>query len=139
MARQVVLVAEDNDVNRVVARALLEKRGFDTEVACDGREAIEMARAGGYSAIFMDCAMPNVDGYEAARQIREAEREATEPVPIIAVTAHTGEEDRQRCLAAGMDDFIAKPIRTDHLDEVIRFWLSDVPAGGSRRRRRRTS
>jgi PAS domain S-box-containing protein len=118
-----VLIAEDNEINAMLAVELLGKRGLGTAVAHNGREAVEMARAGGYAAIFMDCQMPEVDGYEATRQIRSNERGH---VPIIAMTAHSMPGDRDRCLAAGMDDYVAKPIRDEQLDAALGRWLPAV-------------
>jgi two-component system, sensor histidine kinase and response regulator len=118
-----VLIAEDNEINAMLAMELLGKRGLQTAVAHNGREAVEMARDGGYAAIFMDCQMPEVDGYEATRQIRRDERGH---VPIIAMTAHSMPGDRDRCLAAGMDDYVAKPIRDEQLDAAIGRWLPGV-------------
>ena len=113
-----LLVAEDNIVNQRVAVALLQKRGFRVDVAADGREAVEMSKRSDYQAIFMDCQMPELDGYEATAEIRR--REGTgQHVPIVAMTASTMAGDRERCLAAGMDDYISKPIRNDVLDGLV--------------------
>lgn len=123
----VVLVAEDNDVNRVVAAALLAKRGLRTAIACSGIEAVEMASARDYAAILMDCQMPRLDGYEATRVIRAAETGGR--VPIIAMTAHAMRGDRERCLDVGMDDYISKPIRQEELDAVIARWVPGTTIG----------
>jgi two-component system, sensor histidine kinase len=130
-----VLLAEDNEINRTVATAFLTKRGLRTEIAQDGREAVEMAGAHQYAAILMDCQMPELDGYEATRRIREAEH--GHHTPIIAMTAHSMPGDRERCLAAGMDDYLAKPVRAEALDGVIEQWLPDrepeaQPGGAAR-------
>jgi len=128
-AGQKVLIAEDNEINCAVAQALLGKRGLRTQIASNGREAIEMAAAGDYAAIFMDCHMPELDGYETTRAMRRAERGSR--VPIIAMTALSMPGDRERCLAAGMDDYLAKPIRTEQLEEVIARWIGvDGAPGG---------
>jgi two-component system, sensor histidine kinase and response regulator len=116
-----VLIAEDNEINRTVAKALLEKQGLLCTVAHNGREAVEMALANDYAAIFMDCQMPELDGYEATRRIRAAEN--GHRVPIIAMTAHSMPGDRERCLGAGMDDYIAKPVRVADLASVVTRWL----------------
>ncbi len=117
-----VLVAEDNRINDAVATAMLGKQGVRTEIAHNGREAVEMALSHDYAAILMDCQMPELDGYEATRLIRDAERGSH--VPIIAMTAHSMTGDRERCLAAGMDDYLSKPIRADELAAVVRAQLS---------------
>jgi CheY-like chemotaxis protein/HPt (histidine-containing phosphotransfer) domain-containing protein len=126
-----VLIAEDNPINRAVAEALLARRGLKSEIAHNGREALEMATARDYSAIFMDCHMPELDGYEATRKIRASETDRH--VPIIALTALSMPGDRDRCLAAGMDDYLAKPIRDADLQRVIARWLgrSDPPPAGA--------
>jgi two-component system sensor histidine kinase/response regulator len=127
-----VLVAEDNEINRTVIQALLGKLGLQTAVAHNGREAIEMAAGQAYDAIFMDCLMPDTDGFEATREIRKGENGRR--VPIIAMTALSMPGDPERCLAAGMDDYLSKPIRTAALGEAIERWLpTGEPAknGGS--------
>jgi len=113
-----VLVAEDNVVNQLVAVRLLEKRGYQVDVAADGREAVEMHERSPYDAIFMDCQMPELDGYEATREIRRREGSARH-TPIIAMTASTMPGDTDRCLAAGMDYYSGKPISQAGLDYVL--------------------
>jgi len=122
----VVLIAEDNAINCTVAQALLAARGLHTAVARDGREAVQMARDNAYDAIFMDCNLPVVDGYEATRQIRSASN--GRHVPIIAMTALSMPIDRECCLAAGMDDFLSKPIDREQLDCVVQRWLPTASA-----------
>jgi two-component system, sensor histidine kinase and response regulator len=117
-----VLIAEDNEINDAVARALLVKQGLRAVVAHNGREAVEMALATDYAAILMDCQMPEIDGYEATRRIRDAEN--GRHVPIIAMTAHSMTGDRERCLAAGMDDYVSKPVRAHELAAVMRQQLA---------------
>lgn len=121
-----VLVVEDDPVNRAVAQIILRRRGLRTEVAHDGREAVEMAGAVAYDAIFMDCKMPNMDGYEATRCIRIAERGRR--VPIIAMTAGAMSGDRERCLASGMDDYLSKPVQPEALDAGVERWLHQSDA-----------
>jgi len=121
MGARLVLVAEDNEINRLVARAMLLKEGIESAAAHDGAQAVEMALAGDFAAILMDCQMPGLDGYEATRRIRADERRGG--VPIIAMTAHSLPADRDRCLAAGMDDYISKPVSRQRLREVISRWL----------------
>ena len=125
-----VLVAEDNAVNQLVAVRLLEQRGFEVEVAANGREALEMHERSPYDAIFMDCQMPELDGYETTREIRR--REGSERhTPIIAMTASTMPGDTERCLAAGMDYYSGKPISPAGLDYVIAQALGPQYAGVS--------
>jgi CheY-like chemotaxis protein len=121
-AAPLVLVAEDNEISRAVARALLAQHGVQTHVACDGLEAVQMASEHGYAAVLMDCEMPALDGYAATARIRAAERDGH--VPIIAMTAHAMPGDRERCLAAGMDDYLCKPVQADELAAVIERWIS---------------
>jgi PAS domain S-box-containing protein len=116
-----VLIAEDNEINHTVASGLLSALGLRTEWAHDGQEAIDMVAAGNYAAIFMDCQMPGVDGFEATRQIRDGEEGVR--VPIIAMTAFSLPGDRERCLATGMDDYLSKPIRREEAEAVIARWL----------------
>jgi two-component system, sensor histidine kinase and response regulator len=123
-----VLIAEDNEINHAVAKALLVRHGLRTAVAHNGREAVAMALANTYAAILMDCQMPELDGYEATRRIRAAEGSAH--VPIIAMTAHSMPGDRERCINAGMDDYISKPVRAELLNAAMDHWLGG-PAPGN--------
>lgn len=122
-----VLLVEDNKVNRLVAKSLLEKMGLIVEVALDGVEALTAMASKQYDLVFMDCLMPNLDGYEATRQRRQQEKnQQLEPVTIIALTANAMSGDRELCLEAGMDDFLSKPIEIEDLREKIDYWLSAV-------------
>jgi len=121
-----VLLVEDNPVNREVAMSMLENLGCRVDVASDGLEALKFSSEKRYDLIFMDCEMPRMDGYEATRSIREKERpfDPDEPrVPIIALTAHALRGDRERCLAAGMDDYLPKPFTQGQMTEVLGRWL----------------
>jgi CheY-like chemotaxis protein/nitrogen-specific signal transduction histidine kinase len=123
----VVLVVEDNAVNQILARKLLERFGFRSDVAADGKEAVEASSRIRYAAILMDCQMPEMDGFEATRAIRrrEGNRQHT---PIIAMTAHAMKGDRERALEAGMDDYISKPVDSDLLRRVLERWIrEDAP------------
>jgi len=125
-----ILVAEDNAVNQLVIETMLDKRGFAVDVASDGAEALAHLAHGTYAAVFMDCQMPNVDGYEATRRIRAHERDG-ERMPVIAMTAHAMKGDRERCLAAGMDDYLSKPLRPEALSAVLERWLGVAPPAGT--------
>ncbi len=114
-----ILLVEDSAANQKVAIAILEAHGHSIAVARNGREGVERAAAGGIDAVLMDVEMPIMDGLEATAAIRAAEAAAGGHVPIIAMTAHTLHGDRERCLAAGMDDYIAKPIRRRELFQAL--------------------
>ena len=121
-----VLVAEDNPVNQRVAVRMLERLGLGADVAADGREAVQSFHRQPYAAILMDCQMPVLDGYEASIAIRQREATATPPaprVPIVALTAAAMPGDRERCLAAGMDDYVSKPMTLERLAETLRRWV----------------
>jgi PAS domain S-box-containing protein len=119
-----VLVAEDNEINQLAARGVLERFGLSVDIASDGREAIEASARFRYAAVFMDCQMPEVDGYTATGVIRH--REGTgRHTPIIAMTAHTMAGDRDKCLAAGMDDYIPKPVRFANVETVLAGLFAD--------------
>ena len=123
-----LLVVEDNEVNQLVIETLLTRRGFSVDRANDGAEALAKLAQGTYAAVLMDCQMPNLDGYAATARIRAQERDG-ERLPVIAMTAHAMKGDRERCLEAGMDDYLAKPLRPEALDEVLERWLGLAPAG----------
>ena len=120
-----VLVVEDSPVNRLVAVHVLERCGFRAHVVNDGREALQALTTQAYDAVLMDCQMPNIDGYEATRELRRREA-GSRHTPVIAMTAHAMTGDRERCLAAGMDDYVAKPVRSQTLVEVLRRWIVDA-------------
>jgi signal transduction histidine kinase/DNA-binding response OmpR family regulator len=131
-----ILVAEDHYVNWLLIERMLTKRGHVAQNAQDGWRAIEMLDSGEYDLVLMDCQMPGLDGYSATRDIRRREAaERRDRVPIVAMTAHAMLGDRERCIAAGMDDYIAKPIRDEELDALLARWLpSKVPAAALDRR-----
>jgi CheY-like chemotaxis protein len=117
-----VLVAEDNAVNQKVAVRMLEKLGLRADVAGNGREALRMLQMAPYDLVFMDCQMPEMNGYEATAQIRL--REGSGPrLPIVALTADAAGEYRERCLQAGMDDVITKPVTLEDLGHALTTWL----------------
>lgn len=119
-----VLVAEDNPVNQMVARKVLEGFGCEVIIAPDGEAAVERFHEGKFDLIFMDCQMPRMSGYEATVAIRSEESEGWR-IPIIAMTATGTEEDRRLCLASGMDDYIAKPFRPEQLADALDRWLEN--------------
>jgi len=132
-----VLLAEDNLVNQRVALAMLRKLGYRTDVVANGRDAIKALKNFSYDLVLMDCQMPVMDGFEATRAIREKEADMkSEAVPIIALTASAMQADRERCLQAGMNDFIAKPVQPKELAEILARWLdmsrNDSEAGNAR-------
>ncbi len=120
-----VLIVEDHPVNQRLTRRLVELLGHDAEVVPDGEVAVDVWQKSFFDAILMDCRLPVMDGYEATRRIRRLEGEAAAegavvpPVPIIALTAEAGPGDRERCLAAGMTDYLSKPVQM----EVLRATL----------------
>ncbi len=121
-----VLVVEDNHVNQLVAVGILEHLGYSCEVAANGIEAIEAVIRAPFAAVLMDCQMPELDGYAATRRIRSAES-GTERLPIIAMTASAVEGERERCLEAGMDDFVTKPIDPTIVASTLERWLTHGP------------
>jgi CheY-like chemotaxis protein len=114
-----ILVAEDNVVNQKLASGLLSRRGHEAVIACNGREALDAWKVDGFDAIFMDVQMPEMDGFEATAMIREGERDTGAHIPIIAMTAHAMSGDRERCLGAGMDDYLTKPVSVKDIDRVL--------------------
>jgi two-component system, sensor histidine kinase and response regulator len=126
-----ILLAEDNPTNQKVARVVLEKFGFRVDVASDGLEAVEALSHIPYDLVLMDCQMPEMDGFEATRLIRGSARCLNPRVPIVAMTANAMRGDRERCIEAGMDDYIAKPVQPRELAELIDRLLSHAPEEGS--------
>jgi two-component system sensor histidine kinase/response regulator len=114
-----ILLTEDNLVNQRVAVRVLEKQGYQVTVACNGREALKAVEENDFDVVLMDVQMPEMGGFEATERIRRNEYRAGTHIPIIAMTAHAMEGDRERCLAAGMDDYISKPIRAATLIDMV--------------------
>jgi CheY-like chemotaxis protein/HPt (histidine-containing phosphotransfer) domain-containing protein len=125
-----LLLAEDNPVNQRVAASMLHKLGYGVDVVCDGNEALAAITKRHYDAILMDCQMPGMDGYAATRQLRRQESESVQGghLPVIAMTANAMEGDRELCLAAGMDDYLAKPIEYARLKTLLEHWLPQQAA-----------
>jgi len=124
-----ILLAEDNEVNREVALALLESLGCTADVACDGREVLAAIERKRYDLVLMDCQMPRMDGFEATASIRarEAALAVRRPLPIVALTANAMTGDRERCLESGMNDYLCKPIRAQELLGVLARWMRADP------------
>jgi two-component system sensor histidine kinase/response regulator len=121
-----VLVVEDNAINQLVARGLLSRLGFEADLAANGQEALSALDRTAYAAVLMDCQMPVMDGYTATAEIRRREG-GSRHIPIIAMTAGALAGDEERCLAAGMDAYLPKPINSTHLETVLTRWVSDGP------------
>jgi CheY-like chemotaxis protein/HPt (histidine-containing phosphotransfer) domain-containing protein len=120
-----ILLAEDNDINQKVALGILTNFGYRTDIVANGKDAVKAMENVRYDVVLMDCQMPEVDGYEATREIRSLRSNVLDHnVPIIAMTAHAMKGDREKCLAAGMVDYISKPINPEKLLEMIEKWLT---------------
>ncbi len=125
-----ILVADDDATNRVVAKAMLSRLGYKADLVSDGIEAIKALKASHYDLVLLDCEMPKMDGYEAARRIRSGEAGSSNVrVPLLAVTANALSGAREKCLAAGMSDYLAKPIEPPQLKELLDRWFEAPPGG----------
>lgn len=143
-----ILVAEDNLVNQKLAVRMLERLGYQPDIVSNGQEALTAFEREAYAAIVMDCQMPVMDGYVATRAIREREQQADSSkvsahIPIIALTANAMQGDRERCKAAGMDDYLSKPVKTDDLGRILQRWVplsfsEDTPASAPQREMTKT-
>jgi two-component system sensor histidine kinase/response regulator len=124
--RRRVLLAEDNSVNQLVARGLLTRFGCDVDVAANGQEAVRLFAAARYDLVLMDRMMPGLDGYEANAEIRRIEP-AGGRTPVVAMTTNAMQGDRERCPAAGMDDYLSKPVDRETLGWVLGSWTEGAP------------
>ena len=121
-----ILVAEDNPINQKVAQAMIKKMGYEVDIVANGHETINALQLMPYNLVLMDCQMPEMDGLEATRRIRQEGSMVLNPnIPIIAMTASAMSGDREKCIKAGMDDFIAKPVRKEELEEMLTEWLRE--------------
>jgi signal transduction histidine kinase/CheY-like chemotaxis protein len=118
-----VLVVEDNRVNQKVAVKMLENLGCSCQVADNGEEAVKLIESEAFDLVFMDCQMPVMDGYEAAQRVREGEKERGGHIPIVALTAHALQGDREKCLASGMDDYLTKPVTPEAFQTLMEKYL----------------
>lgn len=134
--KQTLLLVEDNKVNQLVARGMLQKLGYNVVIVNNGREAVGILQDRSFDGVLMDCIMPEMDGYEATRAIRLLEKERSDSaqvnvgpvlpmlrIPIIAMTANVGETEKRRCLDAGMDDYLSKPVDLNELETKLQQWL----------------
>jgi signal transduction histidine kinase/CheY-like chemotaxis protein/HPt (histidine-containing phosphotransfer) domain-containing protein len=126
-----VLLVEDNPVNLEVGVGILESFGCKVETAANGVEALDQYAGGKYAVIFMDCQMPEMDGFEATAEIRKREAKTGLRTPIVALTASAIEGDREKCLAAGMDDYVPKPFTADQMRSALAAWLKPAAASGA--------
>jgi CheY-like chemotaxis protein/HPt (histidine-containing phosphotransfer) domain-containing protein len=136
LSRVKILLVDDNLIGREVASATLSMLGCEFDVVCDGQEAVDAVARSPYDVILMDCQMPNMDGFEATRLIRRREARgsvegAAPRIPIVALTANAVKGDRDRCLEAGMDDYLAKPFQADELAATIRRFVPQQGTGQS--------
>jgi two-component system sensor histidine kinase/response regulator len=118
------LVVDDNHINQALVFTLLAKMGYQADMADGGLQAVEANKKQAYTIIFMDCQMPVMDGFEATRVIRQSEKETARHTPIIAITANAMPDDRERCLASGMDDYLSKPFYPEAFYALLEHWLS---------------
>jgi len=131
-----ILIVDDDALNRTILGAMLHKLGYRYRMTQNGREAVDATRGERFAAVLMDCLMPEMDGYTATRAIRDDERSARahgrhRHLPVIAVTAVAIDGARERCIAAGMDDYLSKPVVMQTLDVVLRRWITEPQPGVS--------
>ena len=131
-AHPLVLLVEDNPISQRATRVQLEELGYRVHIVNTGEEALDATLRLQYHLILMDCAMPIVDGYQATSKIRKQEAILGRRTPIIAITAHALPGDREKCLAAGMDDYLSKPVSKEDLQQIIVRWLRPSPPGSPR-------
>ena len=130
-----ILIAEDNQVNQKVVIRQLQKIGYKADAVANGIEALEATSKVVYDVILMDCQMPEMDGFTATREIRRRESATGAHTPIVALTANVLEGDRERCLAAGMDEYLSKPIKLEALQTLLERWTVAAEKDKEERRR----
>ncbi len=114
-----ILVADDNEVNRKMLEIVLKKNGYECNTASNGKEVLEIAEREEISLIFMDCQMPEMNGYQATFELRRR----GETMPIIAVTGNSDDEDREAAIKAGMNDYLIKPYKKEDIEQILKRWL----------------
>jgi CheY-like chemotaxis protein len=121
-----VLLVEDNPINQMVAQKMLEKVGLKAKLANNGVEALQCLQDDVFDLVLMDCQMPEMDGFDATREIRKLKIKALnqKPLPVVAMTANVMSGDRERCLEVGMNDYIGKPVQREQLESILHKWLS---------------
>lgn len=118
-----ILIAEDNEINQKVLKAIFEKNKYQYEIASDGLQAYNLMKQKNFDLILMDCQMPILDGFQATKMIRETELKINKSrCPIVAITANAMSGDKEKCLEAGMDDFLAKPFKSQDILKIIEKW-----------------
>lgn len=122
----IILVAEDNEVNQILAASMLSRRGYRTEVVGNGAEALLALSQRRFAAVLMDCQMPELSGYDATARLRLGEPAAGH-TPVIAMTANASQGNREKCLSSGMDDYLSKPLNPDDLDRILERWAPRIP------------
>jgi len=125
-----ILLVEDNKVNQVVAKGMLTSLGYVVKVVNNGQEALGILEDKQFDLVLMDCLMPELDGYATTQEIRRREKNSTERIPIIAMTANCMDGDEAKCLASGMDDYLSKPVKIDKLDLKLKHWLTEKSSSG---------
>jgi CheY-like chemotaxis protein len=121
-----ILLAEDNPVNQMVAKAMLEKMGYSVLTVANGQEALQQLELADYDLILMDCQMPVMDGFETTKAIRRLKASSKRGTPIVALTANAMKSDQDKCIRAGMNDYLAKPIRKETLEKKIQQWIPEL-------------
>lgn len=118
-----IILAEDNKANQIISKAMIEAAGVSVEIAENGMEVLQLLESRPFALVLMDCQMPEMDGFEATAKIREHEDPALARIPVIALTADAQGDNRDACLAVGMDDFLTKPFNLEQVSDLLKKWL----------------